>query len=47
MKLKASMMKTSRAQADRLLDLYNGSVTIESLQRGARIVGWKLCLRLM
>jgi hypothetical protein len=45
MKLKASMMKTSRAQADRLLDLYNG--TIESLQRSARIVGWKLCLRLM
>ena len=35
----AQLMKTSRAQVDRLLDPENGSATIESLQRAARIVG--------
>src|SRR5437868_14464222 len=35
----AELMKTSRAQVDRLLDPDNGSATIESLQRAARIVG--------
>jgi antitoxin HicB len=38
----ASLMKTSRAQFDRLLDPDNGSATIESLQRAARIVGREL-----
>jgi antitoxin HicB len=33
----AELMKTSRAQIDRLLDPDNGSATIESLQRAARI----------
>ena len=31
----AALMKTSRAQVDRLLDRKNGSATIETLQRGA------------
>ena len=35
----AELMKTSRAQVDRLLDPDNGSATIESLQRAAKIVG--------
>jgi hypothetical protein len=34
----AELMKTSRAQVDRLLDPDNGSATIESLQRAAKIV---------
>src|SRR4029077_8888662 len=38
----AQLMKTSRAQVDRLLDPENGSATIESLQRAARIVGREL-----
>ena len=38
----ALLMKTSRAQVDRLLDPDNGSATIESLQRAARIVGREL-----
>jgi antitoxin HicB len=38
----AELMKTSRAQVDRLLDPKNGSATIESLQRAARIVGREL-----
>jgi hypothetical protein len=42
----ALLMKTSRAQVDRLLDPDNGSATIESLQRAARIVGRELRLRL-
>ena len=32
----AELMKTSRAQLDRLLDPDNGSATIESLQRAAK-----------
>ena len=43
----AEMMKTSRAQVDRLLDPDNGSATIESLQRAARIVGRNLSLQLV
>jgi antitoxin HicB len=43
----AALMKTSRAQVDRLLDPDNGSATIESLQRAARIVGRELRLQLV
>jgi antitoxin HicB len=43
----AELMKTSRAQIDRLLDPDNGSATIESLQRAARIVGRELQLQLV
>jgi len=42
----AELMKTSRAQVDRLLDPDNGSATIESLQRAARIVGRELRMQL-
>jgi transcriptional regulator with XRE-family HTH domain len=38
----AELMKTSRAQVDRLLDPENGSATIESLQRAAHVVGRKI-----
>jgi antitoxin HicB len=43
----AQLMKTSRAQIDRLLDPDNGSATIESLQRAAKIVGRELRLQLV
>jgi hypothetical protein len=43
----AELMKTSRAQIDRLLDPDNGSATIECLQRAARIVGRELRLQLV
>jgi antitoxin HicB len=43
----AELMKTSRTQIDRLLDPDNGSATIESLQRAARIVGRELRLQLV
>jgi antitoxin HicB len=43
----AELMKTSRAQVDRLLDPDNGSATIESLQRAAKIVGRQLRLQLV
>jgi hypothetical protein len=43
----AELMKTSRAQIDRLLDPDNGSATIETLQRAARIVGRELRLQLV
>jgi antitoxin HicB len=43
----AELMQTSRAQLDRLLDPNNGSATIESLQRAARIVGRQLRLELV
>jgi len=43
----AELMKTSRAQVDRLLDPDNGSATIESLQRAARIVGRELRMELV
>jgi antitoxin HicB len=43
----AELMETSRAQLDRLLDPDNGSATIESLQRAAKIVGRELRLELV
>ena len=43
----AELMKTSRAQIDRLLDPDNGSATIETLQRAAKIVGRELRLQLV
>jgi antitoxin HicB len=43
----AELMKTSRAQLDRLLDPENGNITIESLQRAARIVGRELRMELV
>ena len=43
----AELMKTSRAQVDRLLDPDNGSATIETLQRAARIVGRDLRMQLV
>ncbi len=43
----AELMKTSRAQVDRLLDPDNGGATIESLQRAARIVGRQLRMQLV
>ncbi|HEX5509540.1 MAG TPA: Fis family transcriptional regulator [Pseudolabrys sp.] len=43
----AALMKTSRAQVDRLLDPKNGSATIESLQRAAHIVGRELRMQLV
>jgi antitoxin HicB len=42
-----ALMKTSHAQIDRLLDPENGSATIESLQRAAKIVGRELRLQLV
>jgi len=38
----AELMETSRAQVDRLLDPDNGSATLESLMRAARVVGREL-----
>jgi DNA-binding Xre family transcriptional regulator len=43
----AARMQTSRAQLDRLLDPENGGVTLETLQRAARIVGRELRLELV
>jgi antitoxin HicB len=43
----AELMKTSRAQVDRLLDPDKGSATIDSLQRAARIVGRQLRMQLV
>lgn len=43
----AELMKTSRAQVDRLLNPDNGSATIETLQRAARIVGRELRMQLV
>ena len=43
----AELMKTSRTQIDRLLDPQSGNVTIESLQRAARIVGRELRIDLV
>jgi antitoxin HicB len=43
----AKLMKTSRAQLDRLLDPDNGNATIESLQRAAKIVGRELRMELV
>jgi antitoxin HicB len=43
----AELMKTSRAQLDRILDPDNGNATIESLQRAAKIVGRELRMELV
>lgn len=43
----AAQMHTSRAQLDRLLDPGNSSVTLETLQRAAKIVGRVLRLELV
>lgn len=43
----AVMMRTSRAQIDRVLDPENGNVTIETLQRAAALVGRKVQLELV
>jgi antitoxin HicB len=43
----AEQMNTSRAQLDRLLDPDNGGVTLETLQRAAKIVGRELRLELV
>lgn len=43
----AGLMQTSRAQIDRLLDPENGSATLETLMRAARIVGRELRLELV
>lgn len=38
----AELMQTSRAQLDRLLDPTNGSATLETLMRAAKVVGREL-----
>lgn len=43
----AEQMNTSRAQLDRLLDPDNSGVTLETLQRAARIVGRELRIELV
>ena len=43
----AAMMRTSRAQLDRLLDPSSGSVTLETLMTAARAVGRELRLELV
>ena len=42
----ASLMRTSRAQVDRILDA-KGNVTVETLQRAAAIVGRQIRLELV
>jgi antitoxin HicB len=43
----ATRMKTSRSQIGRLLDPKDGNVTLETLQRAARMVGLTLRLELV
>jgi antitoxin HicB len=43
----AELMDTSRTQVDRILDPTSGNVTIETLQRVARIVGRELRVELV
>jgi hypothetical protein len=43
----AELMQTSRAQLDRVLDPDNGSATLETLQRAAKIVGRQLRVELV
>jgi antitoxin HicB len=43
----AELMRTSRAQVDRILDPEKGNVTIETLQRAASLVGRRLRLELV
>lgn len=43
----AEMMETSRTQVDRILDPKAGNVTLETLQRAAKIVGRRLNIELV
>jgi len=43
----AELMRTSRAQVDRILDPDKGNVTIETLQRAAALVGRHLRVELV
>lgn len=43
----AELMKTSRAQLDRLLDPKQGNVTLETLQRAAKVLGRQLRVELV
>ena len=43
----AELMRTSRAQVDRILDPDKGNVTIDTLQRAAALVGRQLRLELV
>jgi len=43
----AKLMRTSRAQLNRLLDPKDGNVTIETLQRAATVVGRRVQLQLV
>lgn len=43
----ADLMRTSRAQVDRILDPEKGNVTIETLQRAALLLGRRLRLELL
>jgi antitoxin HicB len=43
----AELMRTSRAQVDRILDPEKGNVTIETLQRAASLVGRQLHLEVV
>ena len=43
----AELMHTSRAQLDRLLDPKAGNVTLETLQRAARVLGKTLRIELV
>lgn len=43
----AERMQTSRAQLDRLLDPDNSSVTLETLQRAARVLGRQIKIELV
>jgi antitoxin HicB len=43
----AELMRTSRAQIDRILDPEKGNVTIETLQRAASLLGRQLRLELV
>ena len=43
----AELMRTSRAQVDRILDPDKGNVTIETLQRAAALVGRQIRVELV
>ena len=43
----ANLMRTSRAQVNRILDPDKGNVTIETLQRAAHLLGRQLRLELV
>lgn len=43
----AKQMKTSRSSLDRLLDPNNASVTLDTLERAARVIGKRVRLELV